>query len=265
MLAVGIEAPNQPEVVELLEAGEAYALALYPSDGCYMLNLGELEAPGVTVFVARLQGEAVGTAALVNRDDGSAELKRMFVHEAARGRGVGAAVLAAATIGLSAGIAGAVGQVQLDAVPVDGHQGGALDGYDMAARYLPSVATQHARQQALPSPGALRDSLDAALADSPFRGDAFEDFLADVATARAAPPLQPGDLNGTPLASTVEGLLLGGEGRATALVSLSGLHDVEAVARVAADHGARLLQPEAIAGALHQIAGDDQQVHLELG
>src|SRR5690606_37054361 len=114
-------------------------------------------------------------------------------------------------------------------------EAGALDAYDMAARYLPSVATQHARQQALPSPGALRDSLDAALADSPFRGDAFEDFVADVAIARAAPPLQPGDLDGTPLAATVQALLVGGEGRATALVSLSGLHDVEAVARVAAD------------------------------
>ena len=120
-------------------------------------------------------------------------------------------------------------------------EAGALDAYDMAARYLPSVARQLARQQALPSPDVLRASLDAALEDSPFRGDAFEDFLADVATARAAQPLQPGDLDGTPLASTVEGLLVGGEGRATALVSLSGLHDVEAVARVAAANGARLL------------------------
>ena len=118
---------------------------------------------------------------------------------------------------------------------------GAIDGYDLAARYLPSAATQRARQQALPSVEALRSALDSALADSPFRSDAFEDFVADVEAARAAPPLQPRDLDGTPLAASVAGLLVGGEGHATALVSLSGLDDVDAVARAAAAHGARLL------------------------
>ena len=118
---------------------------------------------------------------------------------------------------------------------------GALDGYDMAARYLPSAALQRARQQALPPDAALRDALDAALVDSPFRGDAFEPFLADVETARTASPLRPGDLGGTPLATSVQGLLAGAGEGATALVSLSGLHDVDAVARVAAEGGARLL------------------------
>ena len=83
--------------------------------------------------------------------------------------------------------------------------------------------------------------LDAALADSPFRADAFEDFVADVARARTAPPLQPRDLDGTPLATSVSGLLVGGDGQATALVSLSGLEDVGAVAQAASAHGARLL------------------------
>ncbi|MCA0392695.1 MAG: MMPL family transporter [Proteobacteria bacterium] len=118
---------------------------------------------------------------------------------------------------------------------------GAIDGYDMAARYLPSAATQRARQQQLPAGDALRTMLDAALADSPFRADAFEDFVADVARARTALPLQPRDLDGTPLATSVSGLLVGGDGHATALVSLSGLEDVGAVAQAASAHGARLL------------------------
>ncbi|WP_202841687.1 MMPL family transporter [Luteimonas saliphila] len=118
---------------------------------------------------------------------------------------------------------------------------GAIDGYDLAARYLPSAAVQRARQQALPAPDALREALDAALADSPFRGDVFEDFVADVAAARTAPPLQPRDLDGSPLATSVAGLLIEGERHATALVSLSGLQDVAAVARVAEAHDARLL------------------------
>ncbi|MGJ4804755.1 MMPL family transporter [Luteimonas sp. SDU82] len=118
---------------------------------------------------------------------------------------------------------------------------GALDGYDMAARYLPSAAVQRARQQALPAPDTLRAALAGALQGSPFRDDAFEDFVDDVATARTAPPLQPRDLDGTPLASSVQGLLVEGANGATALVSLSGLRDVEAVARAACVGGARLL------------------------
>ena len=118
---------------------------------------------------------------------------------------------------------------------------GAIDGYDLAARYLPSVARQRARQRALPAPDALRAALDAAVVRSPFRPDAFEPFLEDVERARQAPPLRPGDLAGTPLAPRVGALLLEGEGHATALVSLTGLRDVAAVERAARAHGARLL------------------------
>lgn len=125
----------------------------------------------------------------------------------------------------------------LDALVADG----ALDAYDMAARYLPSAALQRARQQALPDAEPLRTALESALADSPFRSDAFEEFLDDVERARAAPVLGPHDLDGTPLASSVQGLLVEGEAGATALVSLSGLRDVEGVARVADEGGARLL------------------------
>ncbi|WP_133000260.1 MMPL family transporter [Luteimonas arsenica] len=123
---------------------------------------------------------------------------------------------------------------RLDALVAEG----ALDGWDSAARYLPSAATQRARQQALPPPDELRAALDEAVAASPFRADAFEAFLTDVERARNAAPLRPADLAGTPLAATVEGLLLPA---ATALVSLSGLTDVEAVSRAAAEAGGELL------------------------
>lgn len=118
---------------------------------------------------------------------------------------------------------------------------GALERYDLAARYLPSARTQQQRQQQLPDAVTLRDALAAAVADTPFVEDAFEPFLADMAAARQAPALQPQDLQGTPLAGAVDGLLLQGDGHATALVSLSGLHDVAAVAATARQHGAELL------------------------
>ncbi len=117
----------------------------------------------------------------------------------------------------------------------------AIAGYDLAARYLPSAAVQLARQRALPEPAALRAELDAAVAASPFRSDAFDEFIADIETAKRAPPLTPKDLAGTPLASSVDGLLLRGDGHATALVSLSGLSDPAAVAAAARTQGAQLL------------------------
>lgn len=117
----------------------------------------------------------------------------------------------------------------------------AIAGYDFAARYLPSAATQRARQQALPDAASLKSILAEAVASSPFRADAFDAFLTDVATARQAPPLTRRDLEGTPLAVSVAGLLLESDGHATGLVSLSGLTDPAAVARAAQTHGARLL------------------------
>jgi len=125
----------------------------------------------------------------------------------------------------------------LDALVADG----ALDGYELAAQYLPSVATQRARQQRLPDRPALQAALGEALAGSELRGDVFAPFLEDVATARDAAPLRPQDLAGTPLAASVDSLLLRRDDGAVALVSLRGLRDVAAVERAAAGAGAQLL------------------------
>jgi predicted exporter len=114
---------------------------------------------------------------------------------------------------------------------------GALAGFDLAARYLPSAATQRARQARLPGSDALSE----AVAASPFQPDAFAPFLDDVERARTAAPLTARDLAGTPLATTVDGLLLQRDGHATALVSLGGIADVTAVERIAHRHGARLI------------------------
>jgi predicted exporter len=118
---------------------------------------------------------------------------------------------------------------------------GRVQGFDLAARYLPSAATQRARQARLPDAPTLRAALEEALTDSPFRSDVFEPFLADVATARQAPPLTAADLAGTPLAARVDGLLLRSDHHATALVALSGLGDPAAVARAIEPFGAQLL------------------------
>jgi putative acetyltransferase len=104
---ISSESPRTPDVQELLRLGDEFTFALYPAESCYLLDVAELEAPGVTVFVGRDEGgRALGMAALVAKDDGSAELKRMFVHEDARGRGLASALLravegAASTTGIA--------------------------------------------------------------------------------------------------------------------------------------------------------------------
>jgi predicted exporter len=117
----------------------------------------------------------------------------------------------------------------------------AIAGYDSVARTLPSAATQRARQAALPAPDVLRAALDTAVAATPFRSDAFEDFVADVERARTAAPLGVRDLSGTPLATRVGGLLLEHEDHATALVSMTGLDDPVAVAHAVNAPGIELL------------------------
>lgn len=127
---------------------------------------------------------------------------------------------------------------RLEGVRVDG---GVLDGFDHPARYLPSVRTQRERQARLPDASTLRASLDTAVAATPLRSDVFDPFLADVEQARKATPLRPGDLANTPLAVRLDGLLLRSADHATALVSLTGLHAPDTVARIAAAEGGQLV------------------------
>ncbi|MEP6482185.1 MAG: GNAT family N-acetyltransferase [Rhodoglobus sp.] len=113
-MQVALEPAAQPDVERLLRLGEEFALSLYPADECFLLPVSELEKPGVSVFVARLEGEAVGMAALVGRGDGSAELKRLFVDGRARGQGLAGGLLDA--VEQAARDAG-VGVIQLETGP----------------------------------------------------------------------------------------------------------------------------------------------------
>ena len=100
-----------------------------------------------------------------------------------------------------------------------------LAGYDAAARLLPSIATQRARQAALPAQESLVRNLTVATADLPFRPSAFAPFLAAVEASRNLPPMTPADLDGTPLAARFDPLLQrSGEGW-RGLILLHGLNN----------------------------------------
>ena len=93
-VTTAIEAARQDEVLRMLRLGDQFALGLYPPEGCFLLDVSELEAPGTEVFVARdACASAAGMVALVDRGDGTGEIKRMFVLETARGSGVARALL----------------------------------------------------------------------------------------------------------------------------------------------------------------------------
>ena len=84
---------------------------------------------------------------------------------------------------------------------------GALAGVEAASRYLPSQATQRARQAALPDDATLRHDFAAALDGLPFVRTGFDGFFADVARERSGPLLTRADLEGTSIAFALRALL----------------------------------------------------------
>jgi predicted exporter len=106
-----------------------------------------------------------------------------------------------------------------------------LGGFESPATYLPSLASQRARQAALPAPQTLRENLQQALQGLPFRPGLFEPFLRDVAAAREQSLLDRSGLQGTSLALKLDSLLVKrGEGWA-AMLPLRGVTDPAAITR----------------------------------
>ncbi len=95
MIKVAVESPHQDEIAALLRQSDAVAAALYPGAFRRAITPASLDTPEISLFVARVVGHAIGCCALLDRGDGTAEIKRMIVDEAHRGSGTGAALLAA--------------------------------------------------------------------------------------------------------------------------------------------------------------------------
>jgi len=98
---------------------------------------------------------------------------------------------------------------------------GELAGFESPSRYLPSTATQRARQASLPSPDVLETRLAQAVQGLPVRAQLFAPFLADVAAARSQPLLQAADLEQTSMAMAVDALLIQQANHWSALLPLT--------------------------------------------
>ncbi len=94
MLIVEPGYPLDPGPKAILEQSHTLMTTLFEPEENYFLGFEALCTPDVHFFIAR-EGETVfGTGAVVDKD-GYGEVKSMFTANAARGRGVGAAILRA--------------------------------------------------------------------------------------------------------------------------------------------------------------------------
>jgi putative acetyltransferase len=93
VIMIAAESPDQPEIEALLESSDAYMASLYPAESNHLLDIASLLRPEVTFIVARVDGRALGCGAVVDSGEGWAEIKRMFVSPAARGRKLGRRLL----------------------------------------------------------------------------------------------------------------------------------------------------------------------------
>lgn len=87
-MKISIESPNQPDVMALIEALDAYQVPLYPTESHHGIDMHSLSLPNVLFAVIRgLDKKAIGCGAIVlNAEYG--EIKRMFVLPEYRGKGL---------------------------------------------------------------------------------------------------------------------------------------------------------------------------------
>lgn len=86
--------PAAPDVQRLLARHLAFTTATSPPEDMHALDGDGLRDPAITFFTYRDGGELLAVGALKHLDDAHAEIKSMHTAEAARGRGVGRAMLA---------------------------------------------------------------------------------------------------------------------------------------------------------------------------
>lgn len=87
-------------------------------------------------------------------------------------------------------------------------QQGVISGFDTPTRFLPSLATQQARRDALPDTTTLRAALAVATATLPLQASKLEPFITDIEAARNAPLLTRAQLDGSSVALAVDAMLI---------------------------------------------------------
>ena len=86
-----------PDAARLISSLNAELTAAFPEPGANHFSLSEAQvtAGDGAFLIAYLDGVAVGCGAVRRLDEATAELKRMYVDQSARGRGIGRALVEA--------------------------------------------------------------------------------------------------------------------------------------------------------------------------
>jgi putative acetyltransferase len=92
-LVIAVDDPRIDDVRTLLDRHLAFALEVSPPDHVHAMEVDDLVDPAVTFFSARRDCVLLGVGALKRLDESHAELKSMHTSEAARGQGVGRAIV----------------------------------------------------------------------------------------------------------------------------------------------------------------------------
>jgi len=93
-ITIAIDDPRASDVRALVARHLVFARSHKPAGDVHALDVAGLLDPAVTVFTCRADGELLAVGALRRLDRWHAELKSVHTAEAARGRGIGRAMLA---------------------------------------------------------------------------------------------------------------------------------------------------------------------------
>ena len=88
------ERPDSPEARALIDELEAYLIPLSPAESRHGYAVEKLIAQGVAFFIVRKDGQAAGCGGVQIFPEGYAELKRIYVRPAFRGRGLAKLLIA---------------------------------------------------------------------------------------------------------------------------------------------------------------------------
>lgn len=90
---IAVDDPRDPDVQALLQRHLEFALAQTPPEHSFALTTDGLLDPAITLFSLRVDGSLLGIGAIKRLGPHHAEIKSMHTAEAARGRGIGRAML----------------------------------------------------------------------------------------------------------------------------------------------------------------------------
>lgn len=111
--------------------------------------------------------------------------------------------------------------------------GGSIEGYDMAAHFLPSLKRQQSSLDVLADGDRIRGNLESALEDAPFRAGVFDPFLQEIGDLSQQDLIDPGRLEETTIGKKLEPLLFDLEGESVGVLLLHGVRDRQPLEQLA--------------------------------